>query len=400
MALVADSDGVAAIAAQLTAAPLVAFDLEFLSADRLVPVLCLIQVAWPSDAPDAPNVAPNVALVDPLAVDAGPIARALAGHACCIAHAARQDLQLLAARFGVAMPRIADTQVMAAFAGLGDQVGLATLAQELCNVSLAKEQQWTKWDQRPLTDAQLAYARADVRYLPRIYAQLVDRLGARLAWALAESSLVAADAVAAAQVTPETAWHQVGGVKALEPVAAAAAIALATWRQRIAIELDKPLGHLMNDRTLLDLARHRPRNEGGVRAQKGLTREAGMRAAEIVDAIARADPSLAPKRSFAKPTSQRAQRWSEIALAIAHLVADQTGVASRLIATRSDAEELARAIDEHGLDGAQDLPAFATWRRELLGEPFAQWLRGELALIGDLASPHGLQLRPTQPRLV
>ena len=175
----------AAVAQAVAKATLVAFDLEFLSQDRLVPTLCLVQVSWIHDRLDAPEevivaAPPQVALVDPLAVDVAPLVRALAAHPRAIAHAARQDLGLLAARFAIAMPNIADTQVMAAFAGLGDQVGLANLAHELLGLTLGKEQQWTAWDARPLSSAQLTYADSDVRHLPAIYAKLVTRLGPRL----------------------------------------------------------------------------------------------------------------------------------------------------------------------------------------------------------------------------
>ena len=61
MRVEADADAVAAIATALAAAPLVAFDLEFLAQDRLVPTLCLVQVAWLEhvrlDAPAAAIVA-------------------------------------------------------------------------------------------------------------------------------------------------------------------------------------------------------------------------------------------------------------------------------------------------------------------------------------------------------
>nr|MDQ3367211.1 ribonuclease D [Myxococcota bacterium] len=208
--LVADAVEVAAIAAAIADAPLVAFDLEFLSQDRLTPTLCLVQVAWVPghlalDAPGAGTVSPEwaqlvsvtppeVRLVDPLAVDAGAIVRALAAHPCAVLHAGRQDLALLASRFGVSMPAIIDTQVMAAFAGIGDQVGFATLANELLGTRLGKELQWTDWARRPLSDAQLAYADADVRHLPAIFARLAAQLGARLAWARAESTVIAAEA--------------------------------------------------------------------------------------------------------------------------------------------------------------------------------------------------------------
>lgn len=399
--LVADPTDVAAIAEAIARAPLVAFDLEFLAQDRLVPTLCLVQVAWLSadvslDAPAEAVVAapPEIALVDPLAADARPVIDALASHRTVIAHAARQDLQLLAARFGATIPGIVDTQVMAAFAGIGDQIGLAPLARELLGASLGKELQWTDWAQRPLTPAQLAYAHADVRHLAAIYAMLADRLGGRLAWARDESAVVAADALAAARVTPETAWRQLGGTRGLDATGFAAVVALAAWRHRTAMELDRPLGQVLSDRSLLELARQRPGAPEGVRALKGIAPIARQRAGAILAAIAEA-PAVewAPPPAW-RPASARAQRWAEVLLAIVQLVADQTGVAARLLATRADAEELARAVDERGLDAALDLPALATWRRDVLGQAWLGWLDGSLALVGDRTAPSGLALVP------
>ena len=395
-----DAEAVAAIVAAIAEAPLVAFDLEFLAQDRLVPTLCLVQVAWLEhvrlDAPAAAIVSapPQVRLVDPLAVDVAPLVAALAAHPRAVAHAPRQDLALLATRFGATMPAIVDTQLMAAFAGIGDQVGFATLANELLGLSLAKELQWTDWGARPLSDAQIAYADADVRHLPAIYARLADRLGERLAWARAESAAVAADAVAAAGVTPETAWQQVGGIRGLDAAALARAAALAAWRQRLCVELDRPLGQVLADRQLVDLARQRPAAAAAIRALKGLSGIARQRAGEIAEVLAAARPGDAPALAAARPASQRAQRWAEMLLAIAQLVAEQTGIAPRLLATRADAEELARAVDERGLAAAEALPALATWRRDVIGRPWLGWLTGELVLVGDLGAPHGVRLLP------
>jgi ribonuclease D len=395
-----DANAVAAIAASLSAAPLVAFDLEFLAQDRLVPTLCLVQVAWLEhirlDAPPAAIVAapPTVRLVDPLAVDVGPIVAALARHPCAVAHAPRQDLAILAARFGVAMPAIIDTQVMAAFAGMGDQIGFATLANELLGLTLGKELQWTNWGARPLSDAHLAYADADVRHLPAIYAKLAARLGDRLAWARAESTAMAAEATEAANVTPETAWRNLGGLRGLDAPALAAAIALAAWRQRICIELDRPLGQVLTDKALLELARQRPSSLAAIRSTKGMSSSARQRAEEIAEVIATADPEAVAPIAAGRPLSSRAQRWTDVLLAIVQLAADQSGVPPRLLATRGDAEEVARAVDERGLGAVDALPAMSTWRRDVLGTMWARWLGGELALVGDLAAPHGIRLVP------
>src|SRR5206468_3805841 len=139
-------DEIAAAAAAISSASLVAFDLEFVSADRLVPQLCLLQVAWLDDfdARGALKV-PEVRLVDPIEADAAPVVRALAGHPLVLAHAPRQDLALLASRYGVTVSGVVDTQLAAAFCGIGDQVGLAALASDLLGLQLAKEMQWTNW---------------------------------------------------------------------------------------------------------------------------------------------------------------------------------------------------------------------------------------------------------------
>jgi ribonuclease D len=400
VALVDAPAEVAAIAGAIARAPLVAFDLEFASADRLVPVLCLVQVAWlehvPLDAPPQAIVAtpPQVRLIDPIAVDVAPIVHALAAHRLVVAHAARQDLGLLATRFGTGMTGLVDTQLAAAFCGIGDQVGYASLASEMLGLALQKEQQWTNWAARPLSAAQLAYADADVRHLPAIYAKLMARLGERLAWVRAESADVVGDAIAAASVTPETAWQHIGGVRALDDRARGAAVALAAWRQRTAIALDKPLGQVLADKLLVELARTRPA-AGALRSWKGLSPHARSRADEMLAALAEAQGQAAPAagRRPGGP-STRAQRWSELLVAIVHLIAEDTGIASRLLATRSDAEQLARAIDERGLAAAADLPAFSTWRREVLGAAWEGWLTGRIALVGDALAPHGVRLLP------
>ncbi len=397
--LVVEPPEVAAIAAAIAKSALATFDLEFLTQDRLVPTLCLLQVSWlpahltlDAAADEIVAASPEVALIDPLVVDIRPVIEALAAHPYTVVHAARQDLGILAAQLGIAMPAIIDTQVMAAFAGIGDQVGLATLANELLGLSLGKELQWTNWAKRPLSDAQLAYAASDVRYLPAIYALLAGKLGDRLAWARAESSAVAADAVAAAAVTPETAWRNVGGLRGLDAVTLAAVVELAAWRQRVALEVDKPLGWVLNEKTIMDLARQRPGDPDLVRGVKGLSQFARQRAEDIVAALAAARPEDVSPIQTARAPTVRAQRWAETLLAITQLVSERIGVASRLLATRADAEEFARAVDERGIPATESLPAMQTWRHAVLGVAWTGWLTGTLALIGDTAASTGLAL--------
>lgn len=400
VALVDAAPEVAAIAQALARAPLVAFDLEFVTRDRLVPQLCLVQVAWISDtALDAPELAivaapPEVRLVDPLAVDVAPIVRALAAHPLAVAHAPRQDLALLASRFDVAMPNIVDTQIAAAFAGIGDQVGLATLAGELLGLALAKEMQWTDWAARPLSPAQLEYADADVRHLPALYARLAGRLGPRLAWAREESAAIADDAVRAARLSPDDAWQHVGGVRGLDAAAHARMVALAAWRQRVAVELDRPLGQILNDKILVELARLAPDSAASIRAHKGLSEHARRRADELATALAAVRVDGDARSRLGHPPSVRAQRWAEILLAIAQVIGEELGIPVRLLATRAEAEQFARAADQTGLAATETLPARSGWRREVLGTAWEGWLSGRVAMVGELTAPHGVKLAP------
>ncbi len=401
--LVTEVGEVDATARALASAPLVAFDVEFASSDRLVPQLCLLQVAWLGehvslDAPARQIVAavPEIRLLDPLAVDVAPVVRALATHPMVVAHAPRQDLQLLAQRFGLdaaTMPGLVDTQLMAAFAGIGDQVGLGSLVRELLGVELEKGSQFTNWARRPLSPAQLEYAPGDVAYLHAIYATLRERLGERVAWAREETAEVARDALDAASVTVETAWRGISGLRMLDRAGFAAGIALAAWRFRTATELDRPLGQVLAEKLLIDFARHRA-DGNAVRNAKGLSPIARQRADEIATAIATADITAvdAIARRPSQAPSMRAQRWAELLLAIAHVVADDTRIASRLLATRSDAEEFARAADEAGVAATAGLPALTTWRRDVLGAVWRGFLDGSLALVGDATANHGIAL--------
>ena len=61
----------------------------------------------------------DIVLVDPLAVDVGPLRRLLDSDAECIMHAASQDLEILERACGVVPRRLVDTQIAAGFVGLG-----------------------------------------------------------------------------------------------------------------------------------------------------------------------------------------------------------------------------------------------------------------------------------------
>src|SRR5688500_11858480 len=155
--LVTDADRVAAIARAIAEAGSFALDLEFRSEHRYVPDLALVQVAWGDAA------APEVAAIDPLAVDVRPVVEVVADASVeTLVHAARQDLGLLAQAFGIEARGLVDTQIAAAFAGLADQIGYGKLVHQLLGLPIDKGSQHTDWTRRPLSERQIAYALDDM----------------------------------------------------------------------------------------------------------------------------------------------------------------------------------------------------------------------------------------------
>jgi ribonuclease D len=266
---------------------------------------------------------------------------------------------------------------------------------------LGKEQQWTDWLRRPLAPAQLTYAASDVLHLPAIAGDLRARLEetGRLGWVVAECDDLAQIGYDAAHVPSEDAWRDVSGARALDDAGRTAARRLAAWRVREAIALNKPPSWLVNDKALLELAKTRPTDERGVSRVRGLGEHARRNADALIAAIAaaaadvRAGDIPSPAVPWGPP-GQRAQLWEEVVVALVQSASVETGIAPRWLATRGDAEDVARALDARrdGRFEEIDHPVFTSWRRDVIGRRVLAWLRGELALVGDAELPAGVRV--------
>lgn len=385
------------VAARIAAAGRMAIDVEFVSEGRYIPELSLLQLAW-GDA-EAPADAVEIAVIDCVATDPAPILALIEREDVeTVAHSARQDLGLLAARHGITARNFWDTQIAAAFLGIGEQVGYARLVELLLGVTLDKGAQFTAWLDRPLSARQLRYAADDVRYLPRLWRLLRARLldQGRLAWVEEESRRLAGDAMPYGPA--EDAYRTIKGWRTLRGRALAVLRGLAAWRQTRALAENKPLSWVLPDQAMLELCKRgargirSPRDVQAVRGiGEGLARRYG---ADIVAAIqASADQAPPPAEPPPPPLSARAQTWAAIIAAIIQARCTEAGIAQRFVGTRADAEALAAWFDEvsgeasGGADaGPGPEPALGLlqgWRRELAGAAALAWLRGDLAIRRD-----------------
>src|SRR3546814_10057755 len=94
-------------------------------------------------------------------------------------HSASEDLETLSPLLPDGPHVLFDTQIAAAFVGMGLGISYRALVAELVGVELDKGETRSDWLQRPLTASQYSYAALDVVYLKTLHEQLAERLQQR-----------------------------------------------------------------------------------------------------------------------------------------------------------------------------------------------------------------------------
>jgi ribonuclease D len=363
----------AAFCNQLKGQPFVAVDTEFMRETTYWPKLCLIQAA-------APNAH---AVIDPLAegIDLEPFLEILRDPSIeKVFHAARQDVEIF--NNLQAMPRsLFDTQVAGMAAGFGEQIAYDALVRQMLKIELDKSSRFTDWARRPLTDAQLTYALADVTHLAALYPRLRERLETegRLVWVADE--MVGLTDPANYDVDPENAW------KRLRPRRHTAKYlsvfrAVAAWRERTAQLRDQPRGRILKDEAIDEVATQAPTDSEALDRLRSVPKGfSGSRfgpelLAAIREALKNADDYAPVVEKPKAQNSPAAGAVVELLKVLLKARAEDAGVASKLIATVSDLEAIAN-------DDDANVGALTGWRREAFGEDALKLKRGELALVLD-----------------
>jgi ribonuclease D len=347
------ADAVTDLAARLTRHTSIGLDTEFLRERTYRAELCLIQVSAGDDA----------VCVDPIAVtELGALAGPLTATAVVkVMHASRQDLEVLLPAVGLVQP-VFDTQIAAALAGFAAQIGYAELTRRLLGVELPKAHTRTDWSRRPLSPEQIEYAIDDVRHLVPLKLTLeeqLDKLG-RLSW-LAEELAALADARALA-TDPEEAWRRLKGLRGLDPSRERLARGLAAWRERRAMERNRPRGWILDDTALREMIVRVPRSLAALEAitemPAGVVRHCGD---ELLACVAAANvPDPAPRlEARQRPDPAQSALVKKLG-AVNQATATELGISPEVLATRRDLERLA--------EGDQEIAALRGWRRPVIGE--------------------------------
>jgi ribonuclease D len=349
-------------------------DTEFLPEGRYRPLLCLVQIA----------IGEEVVLLDPIADDLGdpaPLAAVLADPAVeVVLHAGRQDVAILRRAWRTTFANVFDTQVAAGFAGFSAQAGYTGLLHDVLRIRLAKSASFTRWDARPLTPEQLRYAREDVEHLGALADDLQRRLRetGRLEWAREECRAIEE---ATDERDPDEVWRRLPRVSGLDARERAIARELAAWRERTAAAEDRPVGSVVRDPTLVELAKRGPHDTKQLSQIRGAGPDVlRRRARDILAAIERGREAEPIRSDEGERYSTDAVDGPTIALAeaLVRARAQEAGLAYELIAARADLTPIVVAARRGRPE--PDVRTLRGWRRELVGEELLELLAGNRRL--------------------
>jgi ribonuclease D len=153
---------------------------------------------------------------------------------------------------------------------------------------------------------------------------------------------------------------------------------VAAWREREAQGRDVPRGRILKDDALIDIATSAPRSVEALGRLRSIPNgyERSRTGGDILEAVERGlarDPATVP--AFERNRG-RGNTGSTVDLlkVLLKAVAEQEGVAPKIIATVEELEAIAES------DGA-DVPSLHGWRRTLFGEKALALKNGQLALV-------------------
>ena len=379
--LVEDEARLVELVAEASAAPGYALDTEFHREQTYYPRLGLVQLAWGE----------RVVLLDPVAISLDPLRALLDSPATAVMHAPDQDLEILRHVVGRVPARLTDTQTAAGFCGLRS-ASLRDLLARFLDVDVAKGDRLTDWLRRPLRPEQLAYAAADVRHLPPLWAALQARLEARgrVGWCEEECELLRLRQSAPRR--PEDAWLRVRELRRLPRRSQPLAIAVAAWREQRAMQLDIPARYVLSDLALASVVQSAPTSPAALSAVRGVDGRAmsGSAGKGLLETIAQARRN--PPRVPRKPKGpDRSHLQPVVALVSAWLsqVARDDDLDPALVATRADLAAF--------LEGEPDARLALGWRYERYGSRVEGLLTGNAAVALEPDGKLRLEKRSGRP---
>lgn len=215
--------------------------------------VCLIQFSTPK----------KDYVVDPLALDDLILLAPLFANTKIekIFHAAEYDLVCLKRDYGFEFKNLFDTMQAARILGY-EHVGLDNILAEKFSVKVDKRHQKANWGVRPLTPAQLDYARMDTHYLIPLRDLLEKELHDNERWGFALDDFTLACHVDDPKEKQNgSSWKRFSSRKDVSPRELTILSELCLCRDVIAERMDRPVFKVIPDGILLDIAKNLPEKD-------------------------------------------------------------------------------------------------------------------------------------------
>lgn len=308
-------------------------------------------------------------LIDPVALADDPTFQSFLSDllnnptSCKILHSVGEDFEVLEMLCGQRPQPLFDTQIAAAMLGWPLQLRYESLVEELLGLQFPGGLARNNWCSRPLPDAWLQYAAQDVIALPAMRVALEQRLeqAGRLHWLHEDCHrMVKSSSQATAPIL------RIRSAARLNDDALARLDLLANWRDDQARARDLPRSFILNDATLLELARKPPQDASALAKVDGVHAGLVRRHAEEMLALLgqptthfQRPPELVPLTSSQQVAIKQMQQ-------IVRNIAEQLNLEPPLIASRRELTRLVQTGNSEWLNG---------WRGEVLADSLDQWIK-------------------------
>ena len=345
--------------------PQMCFDTEFVGERRFSTRLCLIQI----------GIEDQFYLIDPFKVDSlDPFLDMISNPAIKkIAHAGENDYRLLYNNFGILPKNVFDTQVAAGFIGYKYPISFKRLVERELEGRVDKGYTIANWESRPFSKKQLSYALNDVLPLRQLFLQLSDKLNTleRYGWAEEEFALQEEDQYFYQDPHKEVFNNDL--MKSLYPRERLFLLRLILWRKQRARDKNHSKDMVLPNKYLGHITRGIGSGKDALTNNRRIPRKIVENYWRDFDRMY-SEPITAEEEVILEkiPFSRQEDPKKDLVMDLIYLIVKhktwETNMAPELVfpkswlkALPSDHERIAGLLAD-------------SWRKELLGERFIQWI--------------------------
>lgn len=350
----------------------VGVDTEFIWERTFYATLGVVQIGYPDgdavliDAPEIKDWSPLAELMsDPDTVK--------------ILHDAQQDLNILHRACGGLPKNIFDTQRTSGFVGLSSTISLSELLKTMLRIRLDKSETRSDWTARPLSEAQIKYAKEDVIHSVDLMLKIMkmaEELG-RADW-IKDEMRIHEDESLYVERDPDLEMPRVRGSGSLTHQQRDILRALGSWRELKARQRNLPRGFVLSDEAIISLTKRAPEKPEGIKPCKGFSeRNANRNRGAIWDAIERGRngemPELPNNKHMGPQPDDGYEARVDLALAFVKGACLAARIDPALIGNRAEITAFILEIEEacptrHRL--------LSGWRGEFCGNALRDLLKG------------------------